>query len=279
MKKGFYAFLLVSILFIPAMCKAVLAFPTTPPAPGTIQNKASLTAREGGNKPDRQITDGDIPLAQRLEMKDAILAYGFSKSEFDAFCTYRVLEIGSVGDDVASLKQRMFELGYFQNTTSNRTYTTTTAERVKEYQKINGWPQTGTMTPLGQLWFYSGRAIPKKGFVYERYAYRDIARNATKFKGLRWKFTGRVVQQIDIYGSPDIEVILSLNGNVVYAHIEGFKDWEWTGKYKDVGVDRLLENDKVDIECTVIGEYTYTTINNETLTVPHVEVDDLWLYD
>lgn len=217
--------------------------------------------------------------AERVQMRDALIRMGLSEKDLIDFYSYRVLEVGSKGDVVVRLKQRMYELGYFQSVTQNRTYTATTAEYVKEFQRVNGLAQTGTMSPIEQLWFYSDFAIPLKGFTYERYDYKDIARNIELYDGLRWKFTARVVQQIDVKGSPDINAILSISGNVVYAYIEGFKDWEWTGKFADTGVGRLLENDKVDVECRVQGEYTYKTISNETLTVPHGIVENFTLYD
>ena len=50
---------------------------------------------------------------------------------------------GDRGADVAALKERMFELGYFQTTKFSPIYNETTAERVRQLQRHNGLPETG----------------------------------------------------------------------------------------------------------------------------------------
>ena len=63
--------------------------------------------------------------------------------------------------DVARLKERMYELGYFNNRTDNNNYTETTAEYVKEFQRANGLAADGIATPEMQALFFSKYAIPK----------------------------------------------------------------------------------------------------------------------
>ena len=48
------------------------------------------------------------------------------------------------------LKQRMFELGYFNSDQFSSKYNDTTAERVRRLQKNNGLTQTGKVTE--ELW-------------------------------------------------------------------------------------------------------------------------------
>ena len=50
---------------------------------------------------------------------------------------------GDRGEDVAALKARMFELGYFQTTKFSPIYNETTAERVRQLQRHNGLQETG----------------------------------------------------------------------------------------------------------------------------------------
>lgn len=118
---------------------------------------------------------------------------------------------------------------------------------------------------------------------YQRMSYKTLARNPEFYKGQAVKITNcRVVQQIDDNKSSDIEVIVTVGGynnNVMYLTVPGFKDWEWGGSFKKTGVSRLLDGDKIDITGIVLGEYTYETIDNRTLTVPLIEVDYMWLYD
>jgi peptidoglycan hydrolase-like protein with peptidoglycan-binding domain len=74
---------------------------------------------------------------------------------------YQTLTIGSTGADVAALKQRMYELGYFKNNVINQTFTSKTAEYVKEFERINGLEVDGIADPEMQMLFYSDKALPK----------------------------------------------------------------------------------------------------------------------
>jgi hypothetical protein len=74
---------------------------------------------------------------------------------------FHTLTIGSIGSDVAKLQQRMYELGYFNTNTVNETFTTTTAEYIKEFEIANGLLVDGIADPEMQVLFYSDKAIPK----------------------------------------------------------------------------------------------------------------------
>lgn len=74
---------------------------------------------------------------------------------------YQTLTIGSTGTDVAALKQRMYELGYFKNNVVNQTFTSKTAEYVMEFERINGLEVDGIADPEMQALFYSDKALPK----------------------------------------------------------------------------------------------------------------------
>lgn len=74
---------------------------------------------------------------------------------------YKTIKPGMKDPDVARLKERMYELGYFNNRTVNNNYTETTAEYVKEFQRANGLAADGIATPEMQALFFSKYAIPK----------------------------------------------------------------------------------------------------------------------
>lgn len=74
---------------------------------------------------------------------------------------HKTLEVGMNDPDVAKLKERMYELGYFNNKTVNSTFTATTAEYVKEFQRVNGLKEDGIASPEMQALFFSDYAIPK----------------------------------------------------------------------------------------------------------------------
>lgn len=75
---------------------------------------------------------------------------------------YKTLSVGYKGEEVVAFKERMVELGYFKNISSvNDTFTASTAEYFKEFQKINGLPVTGVADSETLKLFYSDEAIPK----------------------------------------------------------------------------------------------------------------------
>ncbi len=76
---------------------------------------------------------------------------------------YKTLQVGTKDADVATLKERMYVLGYFGNRIVNNNYTENTAQAVREFQRTNGLPVTGVATPEMQALFYSERAIAKGG--------------------------------------------------------------------------------------------------------------------
>jgi hypothetical protein len=97
---------------------------------------------------DEKVTDSENQSSQQI-------------AEGDVLSNYRTLTVGSTGPDVARLKQRMYELGYFKTNTVNETFTATTAEYVKEFEITNGLLTDGIADPEMQALFYSDKAIPK----------------------------------------------------------------------------------------------------------------------
>ncbi len=74
---------------------------------------------------------------------------------------YRTLTVGSKGADVAALKQRMYELGYYNSNIVNESFTSSTAKFVEEFERINGLTADGIADPAMQALFYSDKALPK----------------------------------------------------------------------------------------------------------------------
>lgn len=71
---------------------------------------------------------------------------------------YQTLTVGDKGESVLKLKDRMLELGYFRNPTTNDAFTVKTAEYVEAFQERNGLEVTGVATPEMQALFYSDLA-------------------------------------------------------------------------------------------------------------------------
>lgn len=75
----------------------------------------------------------------------------------------KTLTVGYTGLEVAALKQRMFELGYFKTNTINESYTATTADYVKTFEKMNGLPVDGVADTEMQALFFSDKARKANG--------------------------------------------------------------------------------------------------------------------
>ena len=75
---------------------------------------------------------------------------------------YRELRQGMKGEDVHRFKVAMYWLGYFTTDDLSDVYTKTTAERVQQLQKNNGFRQTGVATPALQELVFSGSAVKTK---------------------------------------------------------------------------------------------------------------------
>ena len=55
------------------------------------------------------------------------------------------LDIGAKGDTVLAVKQRLYELRYYKTDEYGKKYTEDTAEKVREFQRNNGLPETGVV--------------------------------------------------------------------------------------------------------------------------------------
>ncbi len=73
---------------------------------------------------------------------------------------YRELKERVAGKDVAALKTRLFELGYFRSDPGTDYYTDKTGEAVAAFEKLNGMTVDGIADPVMQALFYSDLAVP-----------------------------------------------------------------------------------------------------------------------
>ena len=53
------------------------------------------------------------------------------------------LAVGAKGEEVLRVKNRLYELGYFQSNQFTKKYTEDTARVVRSFQQVNGLPETG----------------------------------------------------------------------------------------------------------------------------------------
>lgn len=186
---------------------------------------------------------------------------------------YQTLTVGSKGDDVVRLKQRMYELGYFKSQSDNPSYTTTTADYVKEFQKANSLVVDGIASPEMQELFFSADAKPKPGptpdpkKAYAALNFKDIARYPDKYDGEKIRITGRVVQ---VMGSRDTGYDLRV------ATKGRYDDVVYLTMFGDPGFG-ILEEDKIVAYAIADGDYTYKTIMGASVTLPSFIVDSIEL--
>lgn len=76
---------------------------------------------------------------------------------------YRTLEVGSVGDDVLVLKERLRDLGYYGSVSLNGTYNDAAAGVVRQFQYNNGLLMTGKADAYTQSLLYSEGAARAAG--------------------------------------------------------------------------------------------------------------------
>lgn len=105
----------------------------------------------------------NIPEEMRLDYR-YYLAPSASGAAWEAEPTpppYAELTIGSRGQAVLDMKQRFYELGYFNTTSFNDRFTDKTAETVKLFEKNNGLPVDGVADPVMLGVLFSDRAVGK----------------------------------------------------------------------------------------------------------------------
>lgn len=74
--------------------------------------------------------------------------------------SYKPLKKGNKGTEVLDMKMRLKELGYFKaNSKLNNEYNDTCVSRLKEFQKVNGLPETGVADGATLSVLYSDAAI------------------------------------------------------------------------------------------------------------------------
>lgn len=91
----------------------------------------------------------------------------------DDLSQYKTLTVGTSGSEVAALKQRMYELGYFKNNTVNESYTAATAEYVKKFEQINGLTVDGIADPEMLVLFFSDKARKSDGTFLDSWKEQD----------------------------------------------------------------------------------------------------------
>ena len=101
----------------------------------------------------------------------------------------------------------------------------------------------------------------------DSYNYKDIARNPNTYKNKYMKFTGKVVQTSEAWGS----VILRIN--ITKNEYDFWEDTIYaTYKYSDENESKILEDDIITVYGICKGDKTYTSVLGSSVTIPSIEV-------
>ncbi len=291
MKKAFRNLIMV-VLIIGICCPYAMAASETTIAPSM---KPAATPNPLMNFHDKSILN-DLSDKDILALSEAVI------EEMNQRGIYPFIELkkGDKGQDVTRLQTYLHDLGYLTSQPTG-SFDSNTQQAMKAMEKANNQKQDGVASIQEQQRLANGliahkptpspkptpkpTKTPKPTPVptpnYKQLNYKNVARNPNQYKGQYAKFSGRVIQQIDIANSSDIEAIIyigSNSNNIMYLRIDGFKDWTWDGVFENTGVSRLLKGDRVVVKGTMLGSYTYTTVQDVELTVPYMDVEYMTLY-
>ena len=84
---------------------------------------------------------------------------GAALAEEEIPTPWPVMTVGVKGEEVLTLKKRLYELGYFKTTSFTKTYSENTAETVRLFQQVNGLPETGEVDAATAQALFSESAL------------------------------------------------------------------------------------------------------------------------
>lgn len=147
-----------------------------------------------------------------------------------------------------------------------------TRDCILQYQKENGLEENGEINiELIHSLGIENRIITivnneaKKDEYRSTYDYLQVARNANDYVGTKMSFSGIVLEDKEFSDSTDRYMRLAVNddsNNVIFVSYD-----------PEVIVSKLLEDDKAVIYGVCIGERSYTSVMNETITIPEIAAD------
>ena len=97
--------------------------------------------------------------------------------------------------------------------------------------------------------------------------YKDVARNPDNYKGVKAKFTGKVVQvQEGMFNTIVMRV------NVTKGSYGIWEDTVYANYTYSEGESKILEDDIITMYGTIKGTKTYTTVLGSSVTIPQLDV-------
>ncbi len=172
---------------------------------------------------------------------------------------YWMLKVGSSGQSVRNLQQRLTELNYYDSAVDGD-YGNKTKAAVEMFQLQTGLKTTGIADETTQTRLFAEDAPKAK--LYEPLVYATIARQPEQYWGNRYCWTGRVLQvQEQDYGRY-IYVTLDIATN------NAGEDPVCVVYYRSGNEPPFSENQEVTVYARCTGEKTRQTPSGESKTSP-----------
>ncbi len=205
---------------------------------------------------------------------------------------YQELRLGSNGDAVIKLQNRLNKLGYSVGN-ADGDYGNKTKAAVEAFQSRNRLVASGVADQETQALLFSNKAkkpaptpkptpTPTPKPEYAKIDYKGCSRHPESYKGKLVKFTGIVVQAQETFGIK-VNGVSWVNDSYVlrvaskyrkYKHINGYDtdDIVYVVVPKDnVEGGRILEDDKVSVYGRYDGIETYEAVLGNSISIPRVE--------
>ena len=205
---------------------------------------------------------------------------------------YQTLKLGSTGNAVTNLQNKLSSLGYFDDKSSG-TFSSKTEKALKQFEATNDLEIDGIASNEDQQLLFSSDAKAfsgetvlgeeKKVIVvtkasdedepdaehpeYGKYDYTEFFRYADDHIGDKVKITGKVVQALgDKESGYNLRVSLNSNSsNIVFVYV-----------FFNPGYN-ILENDKLIIYGTALSPVTYESTTGREVTIPGIIADEIVL--
>lgn len=206
--------------------------------------------------------------------------------------TYEELKVGSNGDAVIKLQNRLNKLGYSAGN-ADGDYGNKTKAAIEAFQSRNGLAVTGVADQETQKLLFSDKAkkpaptpkptpTPTPKPEYAKIDYKGVSRHPDNYEGKLVKFTGIVVQAQETYGI-EYEGGSLFDQYYVLRVASKYKRYKYADGYdtddivyvvvptSKVEGGRILEDDKVSVYGRYDGIETYEALLGNSVSIPRVE--------
>lgn len=104
--------------------------------------------------------------------------------------------------------------------------------------------------------------------------FSQLARNPNNYKGQHVKYTGQVIQVMQT-NQNDGSILYELRVDITKNKYGWYEDTIYVTFTAPSNADRILENDIINIYGEVLGEYSYTAVLGNQVTLPLVKAEYL----